>query len=111
MTVEQHDVIDFVSFDMSGNCVLTVSDHLSWDNLGEHLFCLQEKLNVYLQFIESGEIYQKYPNAQGFPIIISVVMKYRAPAQAQWFFTKVAAVIENAGFELEIQHRPSRLSS
>jgi hypothetical protein len=43
MTVEQHDVVDFVGIDPAGNVVLTVSDHLRWDSVNEQLFCLQEQ--------------------------------------------------------------------
>jgi hypothetical protein len=60
MTVEQHDVVDFISVNAGGDVVLTVSDHLSWDRVNEHLFCLQEKLNCYLRFVESGEIIASY---------------------------------------------------
>ena len=101
MSVEQHDVVDFVSLDLYGNCVLTISDHLAWDMVDEHLFSLQEKLNAYLRFVESGEIYQNFPKATGLPIIISVMLKFPAPIEAQWFFEKANADISQAGFRLE----------
>ena len=110
MTVEQPDVIDIVSFG-EANCILTIADHLPWDKVEEHLVCLQEKLNTYLDFVRSGELYEKYPKARGLPVLISIVMKYPAPEHAQWFFTKVEPVIENEGLQLEMKHRPSRLSS
>lgn len=98
MTVEQHDVIDFIHVEPSGSAVLTISDHLPWDKVNEHLYCLQEKLNAYLRFIESGEIYQKWPDAAGHPILIDVVMKYPAPGSATGFLEKVSASIQAAGF-------------
>lgn len=103
MTIEQPDVVDFVSVNAAGSAVLSISDHLPWDDVNKHLFCLQTKLNAYLRLIESGEIYRKFPQCGGLPIVISVVLRFPAPDQTQWFFAKVGSAIENAGFELEIR--------
>jgi hypothetical protein len=100
VTIEQHDLIDFVGMNAEGHAVLTISDHLSWDEIGEHLYHLQEKLNAYLRFIESGEIYDKFPRLRDRPIAIDVVLKHPAPQEAQWFFAKTAAAIADAGFTL-----------
>ena len=52
MSIEQSDVIDFVSIDQNDNLVLTISDHLARDEELRHLFLLQEKINAYLRFLE-----------------------------------------------------------
>jgi hypothetical protein len=66
MTVEEPGKIDFTAFDpQSGEMCLVISDHLDWTEQGEHLLLLQSKLNSYLAFIESGEIYGKLPKAIG----------------------------------------------
>jgi len=103
MTVDQHDVIDIVSVHPAGDILLTISDHLPWDDINKHLFCLQEKVNAYLRFIESGEIYEKHPNAVGHPIVIDVVLKYAVPASAKWFLDKASATIRAAGFRFNIR--------
>jgi hypothetical protein len=46
-----NDTVDFTHVEPGGSAVLTVSDHLPWDNIDQHLYCLQEKLNTYLRFI------------------------------------------------------------
>ena len=46
-----------------------------WDD-SEHLLLLQEKLNSYLAFIESGEIYESYPRAMGRQLVIDLVLKH-----------------------------------
>jgi hypothetical protein len=99
MSIEQHDVVDFIHVEPSGNAVLTVTDHLPWDKINEHLYWLQEKLNAYLRFIESGEIYQKRPYAVGHPILIDGVLKYPAPGTAAGFLEKVSAAVQVAGFK------------
>lgn len=104
-------MVDFASLDREGNAVLTVSDHLPWDDVNEHLFGLQEKINAYLRFIESGEIYEKYAVAKGRPVVISVVLKFAAPSEAQWFFTRTTAAIETAGFRFEVHDLSNRDSA
>jgi hypothetical protein len=83
VTVEQHDVVDFVATDPSTHKVsLIISDHLPWDHTDEHLFHLQGKLNGYLKFIESGELVQKFPSAVNQPASIVIVLKYAVPDRA-----------------------------
>jgi hypothetical protein len=107
MTVEQHDVVDFASIDASGDALLVISDHLAWDDTGKHLLCLQEKLNMYLRFLESGEVWQKCPSAIGRRVVIDVVLKYPAPLHADWFFDKAKRAIEAAGFGLRTRCLPT----
>jgi len=88
MTVEDVDKIDFVTGErQTGDMILTISDHLDWDeNEGEHLLVLQKKLNTYLEFIESGRIYAKVPQAVGRKIVIQVMGKFPLSEEARKFF-------------------------
>jgi len=106
MTVEQHDVIDIVAMEPGGSVLLVISDHLPWDEVNQHLWQLQEKLNRYVAFVESKELYEKFPDAVGRPIVIRIVLTDAVPEAAQWFFGKVRASVQEAGFGFEIEHRP-----
>ena len=88
MSVEQIDRVDLIGVELdSGDVVLTISDHLDWKESDEsHLLLLQEKINTYLSFVESGEILESYPSAEDRNVIISVVGKYPLSALAQEFF-------------------------
>ncbi|HPK29581.1 MAG TPA: hypothetical protein PK979_00885 [Bacteroidales bacterium] len=55
MSVENRMIIDFIS-EKEDNVILTISDHLEWDEENEHIFLLQEKINDYLIAIESGQL-------------------------------------------------------
>jgi hypothetical protein len=47
MAVEQSDLIDIISTDrVTGDVVLTISDHLDWSDSPAHQVFLQAKLNV-----------------------------------------------------------------
>src|SRR5262245_44754670 len=99
MSIEQADTIDFVSIDdASGRVLLTISDHLNWDqDEGAHLLMRQEKINSYLRFIESGEISIKFPQAQGRNVTINVVGQFPLSKQARVFFQQAQAAVQDAG--------------
>ena len=98
MAVDQTKVIDIVSKDQTGNFVLTICDHLDWHDTTEHLLVLQEKINAYLAFLDSGEIYEKYPDARGHEKEIEA-MFVRAPnSEALLFLSSAKSIVEEAGY-------------
>jgi len=105
MSIEQTDVVDFWSIDHgSGRVKLTISDHLDWnENEGEHLLLLQEKLNAYLRFIESGEMEERFKESRGRSVAIEIYAKYPLSLEASKFFSLAKGAIEKAGFALEFQ--------
>ncbi len=100
--VQTHQIVFAIVDRASGDLWLTISDHLPWDeNEGNHLLLLQNKLNTYLRFIESGEVFKKVPNAKGRHIVINLVGKFPLSQSADSFFGKARAAIEAAGFGLQ----------
>jgi hypothetical protein len=106
MSVEDADKIDFTGFDPKTGAVhLVISDHLDWaEQEGEHLLILQDKLNSYLSFIETGQIYKDLPKAIGRKIIIRVMGKYPLSDEARKFYQLASRGIEDAGFSLQFKH-------
>ena len=98
MSVENSKVIDFIS-DKEDKIVLTISDHLEWDNDNEHIYILQEKINAYLMAIESGQINKSYPLSINKKIVVSVALKYVPNEIGMSFLSKVNEVLLNAGYE------------
>ncbi|MGB5408415.1 MAG: DUF6572 domain-containing protein, partial [Thiogranum sp.] len=80
-----------------GTVVLTISNHLEWND--EHLMLLQEKLNSYLSFIESGEINETYPAAKDSRIKINVICKYAPTPEAASFLSKCKDLIAKLGYK------------
>lgn len=101
MSVENVTVIDFASVDKNGNAVLTISDHLKWDDDNEHLLILQNKINAYLSAIEAGNFYEDYPDAKGKNIIINVVAKYKPNKNAEYFLERTKEVLQSAGYSFK----------
>ena len=105
MPVDNLETIDIVSTAEDGSTVLIISDHLDWRD-GDHLLTLQKKLNLYLRFIESGELFQRYPGAQGKKVGIEVVMLCEPDETAVEFLKRAGAIIEGAGFRFGYRRRP-----
>lgn len=93
------EVVDVISIDLMGNAVLTISDDIMWNDNSDHLIALQNKINRYLEFIESGKLYLRYPNARGRNIVISVAAKYEPNDSAKSFFNRTKEILQSAGYE------------
>jgi hypothetical protein len=109
MTVEDIDKVDRLAFNRTnGDVLLVISDHLDWDeNEGEHLLALQGKLNTYLEFVESGQLYAKYPRAIGKKIIFFVVGKFPLSDEASKLYRLAGKAIQDYGYSLQfVHHKP-----
>lgn len=101
MSIDQADQIDAVTIDVADStCRLDIIDHLAWDHA--HLQALELKINHYLKFIESGEIYVQHPRAAGCDFYIAVAAIYTPPPTVMAFFGQAQAVLESAGVLLRI---------
>jgi glycerophosphoryl diester phosphodiesterase len=98
MSVENTKIIDFISTDSNANVVLTISDHLEWDVENEHLLLLQNKINAYLEFIENGDLFEKYPDAKGRKIVVNLVTKHSLNKIALDFIGRVKDFLADHGY-------------
>ena len=105
MSIDQTNVVDSIGIeDSTGNVILTISDHLDWLVKDDsHLLLLQEKINTYLRFVESGEINEAYPNAKGKNVVINVIGQYPLSQEAKSFYDKVTAIVNSAGIKLQFR--------
>src|SRR5262245_32341666 len=98
MPVDNPDVVDAIGIERAtGVVVLTISDHLEWDATDDHARVLQEKINRYLGFVESGELLEQYPKALGKPVRIDVVCKHAPSECAERFLDRARKHAEGAG--------------
>ena len=74
MSLDNLHAVDAISTDKLGTTItLTIFDALDWGEEGKHLLALQNKLNTYFSFIQSGQILESYPNANGKQLCIELV--------------------------------------
>ncbi len=107
MTVKQTGTVDWLGLEKgTGSIILTVVDDLDWANETDHLLALQEKLNAYLAFIESGEVFDRLLDTVGrqvardTPIKVSILAKYPIASKAEAFLEHARGAFEGAGFSL-----------
>jgi hypothetical protein len=104
MSIEQEDVVDAVGIEKKTSTVtLAISDHLDWSDEHGHLLMLQSKINTYLRFLESGEIYDHFPKAKGKRCIIEIVGECDPTESARGFLKEAETIVEGAGFGLRFR--------
>lgn len=109
MSVDQADVIDYISTDRStGNVVLTVSDHLTWEDATEHVSVLQRKLERYVDFIRSGQLTEQRPDSADRGIVIDVILKHSPNEEGLGFFRSAEKQLEELGIRLVHRMLPTR---
>ena len=77
MALDKPDVVDAAGVEKdTGYAVLTIADSWDWADEHKHLLALQAKLNAYFNFVESGQIWESYPDAVGRQVVIDVIGKF-----------------------------------
>ncbi|HEY2873963.1 MAG TPA: DUF6572 domain-containing protein [Reyranella sp.] len=103
MSIDQSNVIDFLVHDTERHhAVLIISDHLPWARgEGEHLKLLQDKLNHYIWFFESGKMVETMPELAELPLSIVVWAKYPLSDGAKRYYELAKRRALDLGFALE----------
>ncbi|HEF1904183.1 TPA: hypothetical protein R9Y97_003511 [Bacillus cereus] len=103
MSILDKNKIDGIGKSMGENkLALMIADHLDWENELQHLALLQDKINAYVSFIESGQIYSVYPDAKlvdGF--IFDLRFKYKPTENCN----KLLAVFRKNTQDLRIEFK------
>lgn len=96
MSIEQADVVDGFGIDLARNMVvLTISDHLLWD--ARHLEVLEAKLASYIRFIESGQLKEALPSAEGKTVEIQVFCEHRPNKEGEILLAAANEAVSTRG--------------
>jgi hypothetical protein len=103
MSVDQKGTIDVLTRSReTGGVTLTISDHLDWAQSLEHIALLQAKIDAYLRFIASGQVWERCPDAIGKGITILVAFRVPPPdGDVLDFLTAVEEKVVAAGYGFE----------
>ena len=109
MSIAQTDRIDILLQDDAGHGVLVIADHLDWAEFdeGDHLLLLQEKINTYLAFVDSGQLAKARPDWKNLSIVIQVDAMYAPNKTALEFYRTAGKAVAEAGIAL-VLHEPNR---
>lgn len=104
MSIEQSNVVDFINISNDQNIAYaSISDHLDWtENEEKHLILLQNKINNYLAFFESGEIERRFPETKGKKLVINLVLKFNPSEKGNEFLSIAENIVEDAGFGFRV---------
>ncbi|MBB4823291.1 hypothetical protein HNO89_000511 [Sporosarcina luteola] len=95
MTVLEVDQIDGMGKSQEGRQLLfLISDHLDWEQEGEHLLVLQEKINAYLTFIESAQYAEHYPDEQFNEFVIEIHFLHTPTKKCEEFLAIVGQQLQ-----------------
>ncbi len=100
MSVSDKNKIDAISINPSDEVILSIADHLDWENINDHINELQDKLNIYIQFVESGQIFDDYPKSINRKIVIEVVSKYPFANDGLKYIERVKPILYSIGIEI-----------
>ncbi|MEO6776813.1 MAG: DUF6572 domain-containing protein [Kofleriaceae bacterium] len=107
MTVAQLQVVDWFGIEKDkGSIGLTVIDDLDWNDEQNHVLLLQEKLNTYLAFIESGDVFTRLKSEfgvevkSGTKINLSILAKFDIPSQGVEFLRHASHIFGSLGVSL-----------
>ncbi len=96
MTIEDKGVIDFIGVDKeSGLIGLLISDHLQWN--ADKNALLKDKINAYLDYIESGELESTYPDVAGRGVYIELVHHHEPNENGKRVLSMVKEICEQCG--------------
>ena len=105
MAVDNARVVDVVSVsEGAGEVLLDIADHLDWSHERAHLLMLEKKINAYLEFIESGQLIEAYPDACGKVPVIHIACYHPPTTAARAFFDDVRRIVEMEGVKLTYKH-------
>lgn len=105
MSLDNTRIIDAVGTEAATGCtVLTITDHWDWEDEHAHLLALQEKLNSYFEFVESGQLAETRPDASKGQVRINVVSRFPMPSVGKDLISKASDVARQIDIEVTTEH-------
>jgi len=109
VSLENVHLVDAIGLDRdSGAAVLTIMDSWDWSDEQHHLLTLQQKINTYLAFIQTGEIVESYPHALGKKIVIDIIGMHPMPPRGKVFLEKASATAAELDVQITFRVHPPR---
>ena len=107
MALDKTDTVDAVGIEKNSEfAVLTIADAWDWRDERKHLLALQAKLNAYFNFVESGQIWESYPEAAGRQLVIDVIGRFPIPQVGIDLLTRASEVSANLEVRIRYRHYP-----
>ncbi len=94
MSIIEENKIDMVAT-YPDHVKLIMTDHLPWgQDDEEHMYIIQEKINSYFSFIETGQMAEEFPKIKTQKIKFEIVSKYQLNEVAKNFSSLLSKFFE-----------------
>lgn len=102
MSVVEKNKIDGIALSNSSNVLmLLISDHLDWENEYLHLVQLQNKINSYIDFLETEQYRDIYPGKKFSEFCIQIHFKYQPTENCNKFIKNVNSQISSNNISID----------
>ena len=104
--INKNGIPNFISFDHDLACdnngiILLIADHMDWRDEYQHLVMLQEKINVYITFLEQKQYEDIYKGENITYGIIEIHFLYNLTANAEKFLQSVQNQVAELGVKIQ----------
>ncbi|WJE51100.1 hypothetical protein QRE66_17515 [Bacillus cereus] len=107
MSLQELEQVDFMGYNKDEKIAyLVIADEMDWTDEEKHIELLQEKINLYLGFIEGGEVYERCPEVKGYNFVIKIYGKHRCTEWGKEFLEKADEILVEAGYGFQYIHKP-----
>src|SRR5262245_35362214 len=110
MRLDETNTVDYLGFDKeTGIIQLTLVDDCDWSDERRHIQLLQSKIYRYLDFVKSGEVYDRLrelgsPVSNVTPVNVQILAKHALEGRGQEFVQFVTGVARSSGAGLSWKH-------
>jgi hypothetical protein len=104
MSIIESDKIDAMGKSKeSKELLFLITDHLDWENEHDHLIALQNKINSYLEFIESKQYVDTYPQDVFEGYVIEIHFQHGMSENCFKFLEVVANQVEELNIKIRVK--------
>lgn len=99
MGIQEAAEIDAIARHPDGRIVkLVMEDELDWEAAELHCFMIQEKVETYVTFVETGQIWEQVEKSEPAPeVVLELVLAHEPPPEAATFLARVATAVAALG--------------
>ena len=102
MSIVDNKTVDGIALtDDNNGIILLIADHMDWRDEYQHLVMLQEKINVYITFLEQKQYEDIYKGENITNGIIEIHFLYNLTANAEKFLQSVQNQVAELGVKLQ----------
>jgi len=101
MSVVDNKTVDGVALTDDKGIILLITDHLDWCNEYQHLVLLQEKINVYIAFLEEKQYEKIYKEEELIYGVIEIHFLHNLTVNAENFLQSVQNQVAELGIKIQ----------